>query len=364
MAWLQSGGASQNNARLTIDAALYNASIWKHTPKITIETGVRHWSGELGVSFQTLGRRDWQAWHRYPVLGLSLLQVDLGQKSHGSATAFLPHLRVPLFRRPNWVLYFRMGTGVGYIRSPYDYFNNPGQNAIGSHWNNITQLRFSAEARLSGHLNAEAGAGLTHFFNGGMVLPNYGINLPGFFAGLRYSVQAIKPGDFRAAQGSKRPEKRWGVQVHGGLARVEYGAFDGPRYPIWMLSAAAYHQFNPNNRLLLGLDYEFNRAIYAWGLRSTGYRTELEAHKAATRLGLALADEILFGALGIQLHTGVYIGPSTINRDLLSIWYNKLGMFYYLPRIPQTMAQPRVGIYLKAHKAIAEYIALDVGCSF
>jgi hypothetical protein len=116
--------------------------------------------------------------------------------------------------------------------------------------------------------------------------------------------------------------------------------------------------------VLLWFDYEFNRAVYEWGLRSTDFRTEAEAHKGATRFGLSAADEIRFGPLSIMLQTGVYVGQNAYNRAALSKVYNKLGIFYYLPALPHTRVQARIGFYLKAHKTTAEYISLNTGLAF
>jgi hypothetical protein len=175
-----------------IETTLHGGAVWRHTPKLTTRTGELLWAQEIGVRFQTTGRRDWEAWQRYPVLGVSLVHFHLGQYSHGDAYGLLPHLSVPIVRAGWFTAFFRLGTGLAWVTKPYDSFDNPGQNALGSHWNNITQFRLGGEARLDAHFRINAGFALNHFSNGASALPNLGVNLASGYLGLVWSPQPVR----------------------------------------------------------------------------------------------------------------------------------------------------------------------------
>ena len=115
--------------------------------------------------------------------------------------------------------------------------------------------------------------------------------------------------------------------------------------------------------MLLGVDYEFNRAIYTFGLEVAEFENKKEARKGATRLAIFVADEFLFGSIGIQLQMGRYVGRE-MNRYVLKRNYSKLTMRVYLPEWFGNTLRPQAGITLKAHAATAEYIALNAGCTF
>lgn len=349
-------------SRLQLEIAALRAPIWNHTPRLTIQTGVPRWGREIGLRWQTLGASDWQAWQGYPAWGITLHHFDLGAQAHGRGLAIVPNIDISVFRRQNWSVCFRVGTGIAWVQKPYDPFRNPGQNAVSTHLNIVTQLRLGAQIRLSPYVQMAAGGAFTHFSNGGFSLPNFGINLPGPFLAVQGSITPLRPEDFKPAVSASRFEgNRWGGQVAGGLALVEFATYDGPRYAVWTGSAAASFALHRANRLLLGLDYEYNQAVYSWGLHSTLFRDKTEAHLGATRLGVFLADEFRFGPLGIQAHTGLYLGRQRLNRQTLTLVYNKLMLYYYLPPVLGTQARPFAGICLKAHKNIAEYIAVNVG---
>src|SRR5690349_15582849 len=137
--------------RITLETALYHGILWRHTPKLTTTSGESLGGQELGIRFQTLGRRDWQVWQRYPSLGVSASHFSLGEGSHGQAYGLLPWVNIPIVREGWFTANFRIGTGLAWVTRPYDWWDNPGQNAIGSHWNNITQFRLGGEAGLNPH---------------------------------------------------------------------------------------------------------------------------------------------------------------------------------------------------------------------
>jgi len=362
--FLALGLGSLHAQKISLDATIYQGSVWRHSPKLTTQTGEHIGGQELGFRVHTTGRHAWQAWQHFPALGISVAHFRLGAGSHGDAFALLPHLSIPLFRAGRWAGHFRVGTGLAWVTRPYDWFNNPNQNAIGSHWNNITQFRLGAEFRAAPHLRLNAGGSMTHFSNGGSALPNFGINIFSGWAGVAWFLQPLKKEDLKPAQTSKRPmTRRFGAQVQGGMALLEIGSFDGPKHAVWCSSVAGYFQINRINRVLLGMDHESNRAIYEWGLHSARFRDEAAARQGSTRLAITAAEEFLFGDLSIVLQAGRYVGKN-INQYVPKASYAKLSARYYFPALWGDGLKPFAGISIKAHKFTAEYISGNVGISF
>jgi hypothetical protein len=350
--------------KVSFDATLYRGSVWRHTPKLTTQTGEHIGGQELGFRIHTTGRKDWQAWQKYPALGISLAHFTLGDGSHGNAFTVLPHLSIPLLRAGRWTANFRVGTGLAWVTRPYDWFKNPNQNAIGTHWNAITQFRFCAEFRAAQHLRFSAGGSMTHISNGGTSLPNYGINIFSGWACAAWFLKPVKKEDLRPANNSKHLlNRRFGGQVQGGLALLEIASLDGPKHAVWCGSTAGYYQISRINRVLLGMDYELNKAIYSWGLHSARFGDELAARQGSTRLAIFAAEEFLFGDLSIVLQTGKYIGKN-INQYVPNENYAKLSVRYYFPAFWGKDLKAYAGISIKAHKFTAEYISGNVGISF
>lgn len=348
---------------LVLEAGVHYGKIIRHTPKITIRTDQAIVGEELGLHFRTWGQKPWHRKQHFPQFGLSLLHFKLGEAAHGEAFAALPSLSFYLARKPKMGAFFRIATGPSYITKPNDYFTNPTQNAIGSHWNSSVFIRTSAYFQPSSHVQWHAGFSFTHFSNGAAAQPNYGINITSGFLSLAYTPVGISHDRFTGPTKAPRPAHRWGALFHTGIAFVEYTVSDGPRYPIRIYSASALYRLNAVNRVFVGGEYEFNKAVYTWGLYSLTFLTEAEARRASSRIAVFAADEFLFGNVGIQLQSGLYVGNG-FNQYVAAKFYNKLAVRLYAPTIPHTRIQPHIGIYLKAHKIIAEHISLNAGIVF
>ena len=347
-----------------LEAAFYQGVLWRHTPKLTTQSGEVIAGLELGIRVQTTGRRDWQSWQRYPSLGVSAAVFQLGAGSHGEGYALSPWLNVPVFRAGWLTTNFRIGSGLGWISNPYDWWDNPNQNAIGSHWNNITQFRLGAEARLNAHTKLLAGGSFTHFSNGGIALPNFGINILSGWIGATWSPQSLARSEYKTAQTSRKLlTRRWGALVQAGYTAVQIATFDGPKYPIRTGSAALLYRFNQLHRGSVGIDYEMNVSVRKWGLHSALFANEQAARQGATRLAWFVGEEFLFGDIGIQLVVGRYFGEK-FNAYTAKKLYSKLAMRYYFPEVYQVHVRAFAGITLKAHAFTAEYMTLNAGLAF
>lgn len=276
----------------------------------------------------------------------------------------LPWLNVPIFRKDWFAANFRVGTGLGWVARPYDWWNNPYQNAVGSHWNNLTQFRLGAEAKLSKQFKLLAGGSFTHFSNGGTALPNFGINVISAWLGANWSLRPLQKADFRPANASRKTtSKRIGGLLQAGYTSVQVATFDGPKYPIWVASGSLSYRFNQLHRASFGMEMEKNMAIYEWGLHNVLFADEKAAARGSTRLALFLGEEFLFGDLGIQVLTGRYLGKK-YNAFVPKAFYNKLSMRYYLPEKLRFPLRPFLGVTLKAHAFTAEYISWNLGFGF
>ncbi len=346
---------------LAVEASAYRGFLWKHTPRLTIRTGHSVWGFEIGVLWPTWGKRPWEARRQYPIWGVGGSYIRLGERAHCSALGLLPHLSIPIYRNRRWLTAFRIGTGVGYVTRPYDSFHNPTENAIGSHWNNLTQFRLGLTYRLNKHWRLQVGASLTHLSNGATKLPNFGTNIPAYFFSLNNSPGGILEESFRPKTEAVPMRRRWGLLFGGSAAVVEYAIIDGPKYMIWGGTVTALFHIASLNRLTLSVEGEYNPAVAEFGLQTGGFFNVREAKRGARRAAVAPGAEFLFGPVGIHLQAGWYTGRGRINRYVPAPWYGRLTTRYYLPPLFSLSVRPWAGVALKAHRVNAEMIALQLG---
>ncbi|HEY9115941.1 MAG TPA: acyloxyacyl hydrolase, partial [Bacteroidales bacterium] len=133
---------------------------------------------EFSIEKQTHGRQQWEAEYAYPIIGISAWYSPLGGfEQIGSALAVYPFINFPLVKNDVQSLNFRLGVGVGYLTNYYQRIENYENFAIGSHLNVAGRLYFEYRRKLNRLMNVSAGLGLTHFSNGSIKNPNYGLNM-------------------------------------------------------------------------------------------------------------------------------------------------------------------------------------------
>ena len=347
-----------------VEPSIHFGQIVKHKEEINFPVSGPSFGFELNAKWQTRGKKEWQEWQKYPSFGIELLAYKLGDKDIlGNAIGLIPNVTLPLMRKEKWNFNFQMGTGIAYLNRPFHLNDNPLNNAIGSFINNTTSIKFYLERKALGVFDVNVGLVFTHFSNGGTKLPNLGINIPMLSIGLKHNKNRTEPEFFYKFGTSKKADQKLGYTISAGLAYQEIRVPGGPLYPIYIGSVGLQYHLNKINRLVLGYEYEFNRSMYFFGFHTFQYDNNREAFQGASRQMLYLGDEFIFGDWSLQLHTGFYIFSK---NSLLIPWpnYFKLTTRYYLPSIPNLPVRSYVGIVIKSHLFVADYLAVSVGVAF
>lgn len=348
-----------------IQASAHAGMVIRHTSKINIGAGRLIPGGEIGLFRNTSGAESWHRYYHKPQIGASVIWFWPGTRTHGHAFGLCPGLVIPFKNHLEKCWIFRLSCGLGYVTNPYHFRDNPRQNAIGTHLNSAIQLRFS-HRNLEKKKPYQLGFAFTHFSNGGIAQPNFGINMLSGFASIALgSKQKLDVIDQPALHESlPLIRRKIGVALHTHYSRIEYHIVqDGPKYPVYGLSLAAYYRMHAFNRFFFGAEIERNQAIYAWFIHATGGADEQKVRKGSDRRALFLANEFRFAQFGIYIQTSRYIG-ARFNHWALGNGYNKLSFRYYPAVTKWTGLQPVLGVQMKAHKTAAEFIGVSAGLEF
>ena len=348
---------------LTVEAMLHYGRAFKHTPKLNYDVNHNSFGQELNFQYQTLGKKEWQAHQRYPLLGISLMHFDLGNKRDlGQAYAIIPNISIPFLRREKTNMEFRVGTGIGYLTEKFSPINNTNNNAIGSNINSAIAFKLGLNYWFRPNIHLTAAGSFTHFSNGAAALPNFGINIPGIVLGVRYFPNAIAPTDLLSTETTRKlDQKKFGANIFLGLAYREYISSQGPRYPIYLMSVAGTYTLTKHNTLSAGIDVEYNKAVYEFAVHTFAF-DRATSRKKAYRAMFFVADEFRFGDLGLGLQLGGYVTP---NSYLLPFPITtKLSVRYYFKPIGKPATRFYLGTYMKSHLIVAEHIGFGAGAAF
>ncbi len=116
-------------------------------------------------------RKDWNR-HGSTWQGVQVGWLNGGSDELGNMTSAMWLISLPI--RPRW--HVELGSGLGWSSAPYDPIERPLSIAIGTRLNAGIHLGSAVQLVHRQQGWVDVGAGLTHFSNGALALPNLGLN--------------------------------------------------------------------------------------------------------------------------------------------------------------------------------------------
>jgi len=243
---------------------------------------------------------------------------------------------------------FQMGVGLSYLSKVYDAETNPTNLFFSFPLSFPVMLNTYLHYKWNPSWEISAGFNYNHISNGGMKLPNKGMNFPTWNAGLQYHFQ---PSDIR------RPPKNddWKYQGKNFAYLLAIGTLKTATatdvFPENKLCGQAGIQFMAGRRvgrmsgLSLGTEWVYD-----------GYAREIlnrqGMSKSAWKGGLLLGHELLISRVRFNIHFGAYLYNPSGDIDPV---YQRYSLYYRFGR------HFLVGSSLKAHRHQADVFDLRVG---
>lgn len=359
LCWMQT--QAQDRKGWYIEGSTHIGSAFKHRSTITIDFPDWSYGVEINLERKTYGTKFWHERCGFPRWGVALSYHYTGNAQQmGHGIAILPNVTIDFFRKKHWRFFGRLGVGLGIITKPYNRIHNPLNNMVGSYLNNSTSLRVGMAINLHPQWELRPSATFTHYSNAASTLPNLGINIPSFQLGLCYRPNPIMKEDYTYAEEKITRSKRvqFSALITTGLREIF--SSNGPKYPVWQTSFDVGLFLSPNNRLKVGLEYDYIAAFYAFN-KHKGVYSSKDLHWQASRLTLFLADEIFIGRFSINAQVGVYLTQNMNQLWPISI---RVAARYYLVNPYKNTPAPFLTVTMKAHKMTAEYFSVGAGIAF
>jgi len=329
----------------------------KHTSKFKPDIPNMSVMAEFNFGVNVSGKKHWNHRFHFPEVGASFIYADFGNSEElGRAAGLYPYISFPVVHKEKYKFQIRLGSGIAYLTKSYDVIDNPNNNVIGSHINDITQLKFINNIKLNDRWNLLAAFAFTHFSNGNVQKPNLGINVLSGNIGVQY-VPNDKPQKFDCD--TTAYQKRFMALVKTGIGINEANLPGAGKYAIYSVTSLAVKPTSRVNRLQLGMEYEFRGDSYV-NLQASVDRQEEVKRMGVSRFAILVGDEIVFHNVALSLQLGFYVNKF---EQKPFIFYNKTGVVYYVPLFKDKPSL-FVGVYLKSHKFVADYIEYGIGYVF
>lgn len=334
----------------SVGSGVQHGFIFAHSEAVENTKGARPTGIEFSFGWQRNDDVAWDLCNCFPKKGLVLSYNDYDAKVLGTsfnASYFLE----PMYKLGKKTFFsFKGATGLSYLTNPFDSIRNPGNQSysltIGGNLLFGIGLSFLIKEHwwLNGSINYQ------HISNGGLRLPNKGINWP--TAGISLAYQK-NPMPYYTRPRSKEKfwkdfPMRWEIGVFGIAKKGTNEKGSSSRMPLLGGSFQGGKQVGRINRLTIGTEVYSDKS-----LRIQLKRDSIEA--SAVKAGLLFGHEFLLGKFQLSQRLGVYIFDQTPYFDRI---YHRWGLHYNINK------HWGAGFHLKAHRQVADFIDVRVTYSW
>jgi hypothetical protein len=338
----QSDAADSVKTRLIVGARAHYGFVLIHSYALD---PVRHsfpWGAEMDIGKQFVGKRAWDFCNCYPRAGAALTFWNYGSEILGYGATAMWYVEPVFLTRHRLNLSIRLGSGLSYQTHPYDSITNPNNLAYSLRINVPVTIGMALSFRLNPHWSLRFGGNFNHVSNGGLTLPNKGINYPTMSLGADFVPQGI---DFkeRAKNMDRHPPKprlRFYVGTLGTLKRAS-GA-DTRQSPVWGIWTQGVYYVGRWSGLSLGLEW-INDGARKVKMEREGIPGRHE------RGAVLLGHQFLLGRVVFSQQLGVYFFDQFKLNDPV---YQRFGLGLHITK------KLFAGFSLKTHRHVADLLEL------
>ncbi|PPK99614.1 acyloxyacyl hydrolase [Parapedobacter indicus] len=267
--------------------------------------------------------------------------VDGQTYTHGTAMGMLSEVDFQLLQAGSAKLLFTPGIGLTYITETID--TQPATTTVGSHLNLTLTAELGLEIPVSDRTSLSAAANILHYSNGGLKIPNGGINTVNGTIGIKTALGHVQQtasagrSDFRPIVGGS------GELVVGAGRRGKYRT-DGGFWRTGIYGGYNYY-LNQAFGFKAGVDLVYYHQVFDGNFETTFqyYGSSYDR----VRLGASAGAEVGLGRFAINGMFGKYLHYRSFHNIQ---WYWTSALRYYLT--PNIALQST----LYMHRVQADYL--------
>ncbi|MFC0774350.1 acyloxyacyl hydrolase [Terrimonas alba] len=324
--------------------------IFAHSEAVENTKGSYPYGAEILLSWQRNDRKSWDLCNCYPRKGLLLAYYNYDNKVLGSGIASAYFLE-PSYRLGKHIFFsFKGAAGLAYLTRPQHPDRNPGNLSYSSAVSGYLLAGTGIWIRLHDKWWINPSINYQHISNGGMREPNKGINWPTAGLAINYTPHPMPyfSGKRSTDKYWKSRSFRWDIGLFGMPRRWVQDSSQSKRVLLLGLQLQAARLVGRINALTVGMEITGDRSLYLKLKKDS-------AEASPIRAGLLGGHEFLLGKFRFNQRLGVYLFDQTPYYDAL---FHCWGIHF------QANKHIGMGLNLKAHRHIAEYIDFRLVYSF
>ena len=270
---------------------------------------------ELRYGWQPKDPEHWTSRYGYASYGVGYYSGFVGDPDVlGKPNALFGFINFPLSnsrKRNGWEI--SQAVGLTYNLEPYDDVKNPNNDVIGSPFAVYFNLGVGGVYQLTREMDITYGIDYTHFSNGRITTPNYGMNMYGLNLGMRYHYNAdqkfvdksfysqdLLQARFLRPKTEKSPRLRESsIEIYFGPGTVQNEEDKGTdnRYLAFSGVLDYRFKFNTMHAVTAGFDLFYDESM----------KIDYPEPEDRFLTGIHLGYDFMFGKMAIRLQGGAYL---------------------------------------------------------
>lgn len=299
-----------------------------------------------GLDFYALllSDTDWSTCHCTPAFGISV-NFHSFQKPNvlGWGVPLYGYLEPRFYLGKGWTFSFRGGAGIAWLSTPFDSISNPLNLSYSRFLNTFVMVNAGLRKDLSPQWSINLLAQYNHTSNGGVQMPNKGINYYGVRLGIDYTFSPLqRPVRQKIPLNQLVRTKSWELL---GFAAGKRGVNSQANYLIAGIIGQYTRQFGRISAWNSGMEITYH-----------GANASQEKHAQASpwQVNTLFGHSFLLGRFVFSQQAGIYLYRGINNTP---DWYQRYSLNY---RLYQKLW---LGTSLKAHGHVAEWLEFRLGYS-
>jgi hypothetical protein len=292
----------------------------------------------LKLSTRSDGEKLWEQLYKYPEWGIGIYMADFfNPEEIGRPLALYGFFNAPLIRRQRLLLNYELGFGATFNWKSFNPVTNQYNIAIGAGESFIIDAGLNLDYQLTDRTDIIAGFSLTHFSNGALKKPNFGINTVAPKIGLKYNF--YRPIKFIARDVPEfDPHNEWIISGFGGVKNLIFDSvnidiiekYEGAFFPVFGISAGYNRQVSYKSKIGIGMTLSFDGSTNA---RAAVENNEIDPvdtpFSDKIQLSIYPSYELTINRLSLVLQPAFYLYRKNFSNQSPA-FHQRIGLKYQL----------------------------------
>ena len=314
---------------------------------------------------QTTGAKLWEQKFGYPRYGLGIYSASFFNSNlFGTPIALYGVFKAPFKRWNKFSLNYEAGFGLTFNWESFNPSENNYNISLGADQSVFIDIGANLSYELSPHFDLGFGYSFTHFSNGALKSPNFGLNTFSPKISLEYRINRFNP---RLPKQSIPPfikNTSIDFSIFGGAKNVLYKGNDvdtitkykGVYYPIYGLTTVLNRQVSYKSKLGVGMCLSYDGSYNSTVFVDNGELEPTEGfHGNKISLSIFPSYELVINKLSVVIQPGFYVlRKHSANKEPAT--YQRLGIHY------QIGSNLFAGLNLRAYNYhVSDFIEWTIG---